>query len=65
MSARRLTARRIAIVLGCVALAAGLWFGAPRLLARLDFFRVRRVEVVGLRYGSSAAILRPTPTGSR
>jgi len=58
VSARRLTARRVAVVLGCVALGAGLWFGAPRLLARLDFFRVRRVEVVGLRYGSSAAILR-------
>lgn len=26
----------------------GLWFGAPRLFRRMDFFRVRRVELVGL-----------------
>jgi cell division protein FtsQ len=58
VSARRLTARRAAVVLAWVALAAGVWLEGPRVLARLEFFRVRRVELVGLRYGSSAAVLR-------
>ncbi|MEO8031050.1 MAG: hypothetical protein ABJC74_02315 [Gemmatimonadota bacterium] len=38
------------LVLGGSALALLVWFGAPRLLRRLDFFRVRRVELVGVRY---------------
>lgn len=37
-------------VLGGLALLLLLWFGAPRLLRRMDFFRVRRVELVGVRY---------------
>lgn len=37
-------------IVGAIALALLLWFGAPRLLRRLEFFRVRRVELVGVRY---------------
>jgi cell division septal protein FtsQ len=43
-------------VLGVVALALLLWFGAPRLFRRLEFFRVRRVELVGVRYLASQVI---------
>jgi cell division septal protein FtsQ len=38
------------IGLGAIGLALLLWFVAPRLLRKLDFFRVRRVELVGVRY---------------
>ena len=35
-----------------------LWFGGPLAARKLDFFRVRRVEFVGLRYGSPETALR-------
>ena len=38
------------VAAGLVAAAAGVWFGAPPLLRGLDFFRVRRIEVVGARH---------------
>jgi cell division septal protein FtsQ len=44
-------------VLGAVALVALLWYGTPRLLRRLDFFRVRRVEIAGLHYLAPARII--------
>ncbi|MGE5230191.1 MAG: cell division protein FtsQ/DivIB [Deltaproteobacteria bacterium] len=37
-------------VLAGLALAAVAWFGGPALLRRMDFFRVRRVEILGARY---------------
>ncbi len=37
-------------LLGAAAVLALTWFGAPGLLRRMDFFRVRRVELVGVRY---------------
>ncbi len=45
--------------LGAVALAlvAVPWWG-PRLLSTLDFFHVRRVEFVGVRYGNPAELVR-------
>lgn len=39
-------------------LAVGIWFGAPRLFRRMDFFRVRRVELVGLRSLSAPQVLK-------
>ena len=44
-------------VLGAVALAAAAWFGTKPLARRMSFFRVRRVEFVGLRFGSPPATL--------
>ena len=41
---------------GVVALVA-LWLGMPRLLRHMDFFRVRRVEVAGLRYLAADSLL--------
>jgi cell division septal protein FtsQ len=38
------------LVLGALLSAVLLWDGAPRLLRRLDFFRIRRVEIAGLQY---------------
>lgn len=42
---------------GGALLVPGLWFGGPVVARQIDFFRVRRVEFVGLRYGSPAAAL--------
>jgi cell division septal protein FtsQ len=53
--------------LGGLALGIALWFGLPQLLRGLDFFRVRRVEIVGLQYLDPAkviAALTLSPTAS-
>jgi cell division septal protein FtsQ len=34
-----------------------IWVGAPRALGRLDFFRIRRVEIAGLRYLAPAKVM--------
>jgi cell division septal protein FtsQ len=44
-------------VLAAAALGLALWFGSPRLLRGLDFFRVRRVEIVGLQYLDPAKVI--------
>jgi cell division protein FtsQ len=46
------------VALGAVALAGALWAGLPRVLRGVAFFRVRRVEYAGLRYGSERALTR-------
>jgi cell division septal protein FtsQ len=43
-------------VLAGLALAAVVWFGAPALLRRMDFFRVRRIEISGARYLAPKAV---------
>jgi cell division septal protein FtsQ len=40
-----------------VGAAALIWFGGPALGRRMSFFRVRRIELVGLRYGTPAQVL--------
>jgi cell division septal protein FtsQ len=37
---------------------AGMWFGLPPMLRRLDFFRVRRIEVRGLNNLSADLVIR-------
>jgi cell division septal protein FtsQ len=44
-------------LLGGLAVAAVVWSGAPEILRRLEFFRVRRVEISGSRYLAPARIL--------
>jgi cell division septal protein FtsQ len=44
-------------LLGATAVAAGLWLILPLGLRQLDFFRVRRVEIVGLQYLDAARVL--------
>ena len=39
-------------------LGVGAWFGVPRLMARLDYFRVRQIEVRGLRFLDEADVVR-------
>jgi cell division septal protein FtsQ len=43
--------------LGGVAAVALLWYGTPRLLQRLEFFRIRRVEIAGVQYLAPAKII--------
>ena len=43
------------VLLAAVAMAAPFW--GPRLLSQLDFFRVRKVEVLGLRFTPPAEVL--------
>ncbi len=54
--------RRPRILTGLKLLAAALtagfiWLAAPGLLHRFDFFRVRRVEIAGLRYLAPAKVI--------
>jgi cell division septal protein FtsQ len=34
-----------------------VWLGAPKILHRLDFFRIRRVEIAGLQYLAPAKVI--------
>jgi cell division septal protein FtsQ len=44
-------------LVGGVALALALWFGLPRLLSGFDFFQVRRIELVGVRYSNPGDVV--------
>jgi cell division protein FtsQ len=45
------TTRQRALVVAAIAvLAVGGWIGVPRAMRRLDYFRVRQIEVTGLRF---------------
>jgi len=44
-------------LLAGLGLGFALWFGLPRLLRGLDFFRVRRVEIAGLQYLDPASVI--------
>ncbi|MGH7508675.1 MAG: cell division protein FtsQ/DivIB [Gemmatimonadales bacterium] len=44
-------------LLGALLVLGLVWAGAPRLLNRLEFFRVRRVEIAGLRYLAPARVM--------
>ncbi len=52
-------------ILGGIALGLGLWFGAPRLLTGMAFFKVRRVEVRGIRNARADDVVKalPVPNG--
>jgi cell division septal protein FtsQ len=45
------------LALSLLTLALLVWFGLPPILRRLDFFRVRRVEIVGLQYLDPARVM--------
>lgn len=49
-------ARRVGIALGVLAVLASPWWGRA-LLQRMDFFRVRRVEIEGARYAAPDEIV--------
>lgn len=53
--------------LGLLAVGAALWFGGPVLLRRVGFFKVRRVELVGVTAATPAEIvaaMRIPPRGN-
>ncbi|HZE75270.1 MAG TPA: FtsQ-type POTRA domain-containing protein [Gemmatimonadales bacterium] len=50
-------------ILGGVAVVVAAWFGGPRLLRRLEFFRVRRIEIAGARYLAPRTITRALALG--
>ena len=49
MSRRRTWARRSAPLITGMAVGVAVWFGAPALLRRLALFRVRQIELVGVK----------------
>jgi len=49
--------RRLAVLGTVLVLAVAAWFAAPLALSQLKFFRVRQIEVTGLRYLSPALVL--------
>ena len=59
--------RRLHIGLQVLAalLTVGLiWLGAPKVLHRLDFFRIRRVEIAGLQYLPPSKVIAALQLGS-
>jgi cell division septal protein FtsQ len=42
-----------------------MWYAGPRLLGRLEFFRIRRVEIAGLRYLPPAKVMAALELDSR
>ncbi len=41
-----------------------IWLGGPKVLHRLDFFRIRRVEIAGLQYLPAAKVIAALELGS-
>ena len=41
---------RVLVVVGALVAALVVWAGAPALLRRSEFFRVRQIELVGVRH---------------
>jgi cell division septal protein FtsQ len=52
-------------VLGALSIAVLLWYGVPQALRRLEFFRVRRVEIAGLQYLAPAQIIAALELNAR
>jgi len=51
-------------VLGALLTVGLVWLGAPKVLHRLDFFRIRRVEIAGLQYLAPAKVIAALELGS-
>lgn len=50
--------------LGAVLTVGVVWLGAPKLLDRLEFFRIRRVEIAGLQYLAPSKVIAALELGS-
>jgi cell division septal protein FtsQ len=50
--------------LGALLTVGLVWLGAPKVLHRLDFFRIRRVEIAGLQYLPPAKVIAALELGS-
>jgi cell division septal protein FtsQ len=62
---RRLPGRNAAVAAGVAALLAGLWYGAPAVLNKMEFFRIRRIEVSGATHHTPRAIVDALLLGRR
>ena len=51
-------------VLGALLTAGLVWISAPKVLHRLDFFRIRRVEIAGLQYLPPSKVIAALELGS-
>jgi cell division septal protein FtsQ len=51
-------------LLGALLTLALVWLAAPKILRRLDFFRIRRVEIAGLQYLPPAKVIAALELGS-
>lgn len=49
--------RLVLQLLGALAAVGIIWYAGPRLLRRLDFFQIRRVEITGLNYLAPAQVI--------
>ena len=49
--------RLVLQLLGGLAIIGLIWYGGPKLLGSLGFFRIRRVEIAGLRYLPPAKVM--------
>jgi cell division protein FtsQ len=57
--------RLVLQLLGGLAAVGLIWYSGPRLLRRLDFFRIRRVEISGLQYLAPAKVIATLELDSR
>lgn len=57
--------RRALHLFGGFLVVALLWYAGPRVLRRLDFFRIRRVEITGLRYLAPATVIKALELNAR
>lgn len=57
--------RAAGIGAAAAAILAGLWFTSPMLLNRMEFFRIRRIEVSGARNHSPEAVVDALMLGRR
>jgi cell division septal protein FtsQ len=53
-----MTRRAIAFSALALAIVVGAWFGAPKVLRRIAFFRIHQVEVLGNRYLDEQDVVR-------
>jgi len=51
-------------VLAALLAVSLVWLGAPQILHRLDFFRIRRVEIAGLQYLPPSKVIAALQLGS-
>jgi cell division septal protein FtsQ len=57
--------RLLVQLLGGLVAVGVMWYAGPRLLGRLEFFRIRRVEIAGLRYLPPAKVMAALELDSR
>jgi cell division septal protein FtsQ len=51
-------------LLGALLISGLVWIAGPKILRRLDFFRIRRVEIAGLQYLPQAKVIAALELGS-